>query len=189
MALPSLHAGGHLRALPGILKTVRKSGITIAPEAGTERLRAILGKRVREEDVLEGARAAFDRSSMQAVKREFVPDFLEQTQFRFQKRAIGGGNIAAAIAEALRSLPSGLPGGGRLPQQITLIDALMRQDLYAYAERAMRFSPSALTSVLAYLVLRHGGINALYAIVHARVYGLDEELLQLALDPLQQAAA
>ena len=96
---------------------------------------------------------------------------------------------AESLVEALRSLPPGLPGGGRLPQQITLIDALMRHDLYAYAERAMRFSPSALTSVLAYLVLRHGGINSLYAIVHARAYGLDEELLQLALDPLQQDAA
>ena len=94
-----------------------------------------------------------------------------------------------SLAEALRALPPGLPGGGRLPQQITLIEAVMRQDLFAYAERAMRFSPSALTSVLSYLVLRYGGIKALYAIVHARVYGLDGGLLQVALDPLQQEAA
>ncbi len=96
---------------------------------------------------------------------------------------------AESLAEALRSVPPGLPGGGHLPQQITLIEAVMRQDLFAYAERAMRYSPSALTSVLSYLVLRYGGINALYAIVHARVYGLDNELLQWALNPLQQEAA
>jgi radical SAM superfamily enzyme YgiQ (UPF0313 family) len=71
VSLPSLHAGRHLRALPGILKTVRKSGITIAPEAGTERLRGILGKRVREEDVLEGARAAFEEG-WQSLKLYFM---------------------------------------------------------------------------------------------------------------------
>ena len=53
----------------------------------------------------------------------------------------------------------------------------------------MRHSPSALTSVLAYLVLRYGGINALYTIVHARIHGLDDALLQEALDPLHEAAA
>jgi vacuolar-type H+-ATPase subunit C/Vma6 len=53
----------------------------------------------------------------------------------------------------------------------------------------MRRSPSALTSVLAYLVLRHGEITKLYSIVHARVRGLGDDVLAEALDPLQEAAA
>ena len=96
---------------------------------------------------------------------------------------------ADTIADALRLLPDGLHSRGHLPQQITMIEAAMRQDLFAYAQRAMRHSPSALSSVLSYLVLRHGGITALYAIVHARVYGLDDELLKEALNPLQEEAA
>jgi len=65
----------------------------------------------------------------------------------------------------------------------------MRGDLFAHAERAMRRSPSALTSVLSYLVLRYGEITTLYAIVHARVHGMSDDLLHEAIDPLQETAA
>ena len=65
----------------------------------------------------------------------------------------------------------------------------MRNDLHEYARRAMRRSPSIVTSVLAYLVLRHGEIQDTYAIVHARVNGLSEELLLDALDSLREEAA
>jgi len=96
---------------------------------------------------------------------------------------------AETLAEALGHLPDGVPGHGEMPQQIPLIEATMRKELFAYAIRAMRHSPSALTSVLSYLVLRYGGINELYTIVHARVHGLSDELLYEALDPLQEEAA
>jgi len=93
------------------------------------------------------------------------------------------------LNDALRQLPAGLFGQRAIPQQITLIEAALRDDLMDYARRAMRRSPSAITSVLAYLVLRHGEINSLYAILHARVHGLADDLLQEALNPLQEAAA
>jgi len=96
---------------------------------------------------------------------------------------------ADSLTEALAHLPDGLPDHGRMPPQITLIEATMRNELHAYAARAMRHSPSALTSVLAYLVLRYGGINALYTIVHARAHGLGDDLLHEALDPLHEEAA
>jgi len=96
---------------------------------------------------------------------------------------------ADTLDEALNHLPDGLPAHDRMPRQITLIEATMRTELHAYAARAMRHNPSALTSVLAYLVLRYGGINALYTIVHARVFGLDDALLHEALDPLHEEAA
>ena len=54
---------------------------------------------------------------------------------------------------------------------------------------AMRRSPSVLTSALAYLVLRYGDITSLYAIVHARVHGLHQDLLEEALYPLRKEAA
>lgn len=114
--------------------------------------------------------------------------------------AIDGGRIlnrarlqqilqADTLSEALRQLPPGLLSHGEMPPQITLIEVAMRNELSQYAERAMRRSPSALTSVLAYLVLRYGEITKIYAIVHARVYGLGDDLLGEALNPLQEAAA
>lgn len=96
---------------------------------------------------------------------------------------------AETLDDALRHLPSGFVGDREMPRQITLIEVVMLSDLREYARRAMRRSPSALTSVLAYLVLRYGDNVALYAIVHARVLGLSNSLLQDALDPLHEVAA
>jgi V/A-type H+-transporting ATPase subunit C len=94
-----------------------------------------------------------------------------------------------SIPEALQRLPDGLLRHHEMPQELTLIEAAMLAELEAYAARAMRLSPSVLTSVLAYLVLRYDEITALYAIMHARVNGLPDNLLSEALDPLHEAAA
>jgi radical SAM family uncharacterized protein len=59
ISLPSLRIGTVLADLPREMSCVRKSGLTIAPEAGTERLRAIINKPVRDEDLVEGCRQAF----------------------------------------------------------------------------------------------------------------------------------
>jgi V/A-type H+-transporting ATPase subunit C len=96
---------------------------------------------------------------------------------------------AETLHEALRQLPDNLLSHGQVPQQIIQIEVAMRDDLSDYAQRAMRRSPSSLTSVLAYLVVRHGDITKLYAIVHARVRGLGDDLLDEALNPLREAAA
>jgi len=76
-----------------------------------------------------------------------------------------------------------------MPREITNIEHAMRTDLSEYAEAAMRRSPSILTSVLAYLLLRRGEIRKVYAIVHARVNGLADSILDEALNPLQDIAA
>ena len=41
------------------LKTVRKSGITLAPEAGTERLRAVINKGLSHEQIISAIEAAY----------------------------------------------------------------------------------------------------------------------------------
>ena len=38
---------------------MRKSGLTFAPEAGSQRLRDVINKNLREEDLLEACRVAF----------------------------------------------------------------------------------------------------------------------------------
>jgi V/A-type H+-transporting ATPase subunit C len=114
--------------------------------------------------------------------------------------AIDGGRIlnrqvlqrainAESLEEALHLLPGSILGGRPLPREITLIEAALREDLARNARLAMRRSPSALTSVLAYLVLRYYEITTLYAIVHARENGLSRELLLEAINPLREEAA
>ena len=59
VSLPSLRIGTVLATLPKEMSRVRKGGLTIAPEAATERLRNIINKPVRDDHLLEGCREAF----------------------------------------------------------------------------------------------------------------------------------
>ncbi len=58
LSLPSIRIDGlNLKILEQI-KRVRKTGLTLAPEAGSQRLRDVINKRLDEESVLDAARAA-----------------------------------------------------------------------------------------------------------------------------------
>lgn len=61
LALSSLRVNDQLSALPEMIAAVRKSGLTIAPEAATERLRHVINKDITDRDLLEGVAAAFQR--------------------------------------------------------------------------------------------------------------------------------
>ena len=59
LALPSMRADSFNLDLAQSIQKVRKSGLTFAPEAGTQRLRDVINKNLREEDLLEACRVAF----------------------------------------------------------------------------------------------------------------------------------
>jgi radical SAM family uncharacterized protein/radical SAM-linked protein len=59
VSFPSLRVGSLTTELMEEIKKVRKTGFTLAPEAGTERLRQVINKGITEEDLLEATRAAF----------------------------------------------------------------------------------------------------------------------------------
>ncbi|NLW64914.1 MAG: TIGR03960 family B12-binding radical SAM protein [Clostridiales bacterium] len=60
LSLPSLRADNFSIELMGKVQQVRKSGLTFAPEAGTQRLRDAINKNVSEEDLLNTCRIAFE---------------------------------------------------------------------------------------------------------------------------------
>ena len=60
ISLPSLRADEQLRHLPKLTSTVRKGGLTIAAEAGSERLRRVIGKNIAEADMIAGVQAAYE---------------------------------------------------------------------------------------------------------------------------------
>ena len=60
LSLPSLRIDNFSTELLDTLSAVRKSGLTFAPEAGTQRLRDVINKNVTEEDVLRSCRIAFE---------------------------------------------------------------------------------------------------------------------------------
>ncbi len=59
ISLPSLRVGSLTTELMEQIKRVRKTGFTVAPEAGSERLRKVINKNVTEEALEETVRSAF----------------------------------------------------------------------------------------------------------------------------------
>lgn len=71
VSLPSLRVDAFSVDLAKEVQKVRRSSLTFAPEAGTQRLRDVINKGVTEEDLLEAVSAAF-AGGWQAVKLYFM---------------------------------------------------------------------------------------------------------------------
>lgn len=59
LSLPSLRVDNFSDSLLKKITTVRKSGLTFAPEAGTQRMRNVINKNVTEDDITETCKTAF----------------------------------------------------------------------------------------------------------------------------------
>jgi radical SAM family uncharacterized protein/radical SAM-linked protein len=71
VSLPSLRADAECVRLANEIQRVRKSGLTFAPEAGTQKLRNVINKNVTEEDLLSAVDAAV-RAGWRHVKLYFM---------------------------------------------------------------------------------------------------------------------
>ena len=71
LALPSLRIDNFSDELLEKIKHVRKSGLTFAPEAGTQRLRDVINKNVTEEEIINTCKTAF-KGGYTAVKLYFM---------------------------------------------------------------------------------------------------------------------
>ena len=59
ISMPSMRVGTLTETLMDQIKRVRKTGFTLAPEAGSERMRRVINKGITEEDLLTTCRDAF----------------------------------------------------------------------------------------------------------------------------------
>ncbi len=59
ISLPSLRVDGFTDEIMNKIKTVRKSGLTFAPEAGSQRMRDVINKNVREDELMQTCATAF----------------------------------------------------------------------------------------------------------------------------------
>ena len=71
LSLPSLRVDQQLKLLPKLLTSVRKGGLTIAVEAASERLRQIVNKPLKDEDLFAAVEAAY-RAGWQKLKLYFM---------------------------------------------------------------------------------------------------------------------
>ena len=97
LALPSLRADNFSMALMERLQKGRKTGLTFAPEAGTQRLRDAINKNLTEEDLLESCRRAF-AGGYSAVKLYFMLGLPTETD----EDVLGIADITAHVMHAWR---------------------------------------------------------------------------------------
>ena len=79
LSLPSLRVDNFSEELLQKVSRVRKSGLTFAPEAGTQRLRNVINKNVSEEEVLNTCRIAFE-GGYTSVKLYFMLGLPTETE-------------------------------------------------------------------------------------------------------------
>ena len=75
LSLPSMRIDNFYEELLEKVSSVRKSGLTFAPEAGTQRLRDVINKNITEEEILSACEKAFDggRSSLKLYFMNGLP--------------------------------------------------------------------------------------------------------------------
>lgn len=78
VSLPSLRAGTLTPQLMRLIKKVRKTGFTIAPEAGSQRLRDVINKNISEREIFETVSNAFSLG-WQTIKLYFMTGLPTET--------------------------------------------------------------------------------------------------------------
>ena len=79
LSVPSLRVDRQLKLLPELVTSVRKGGLTIAVEAAGERLREIINKPLKDEDLFAAAEAAY-RAGWQRLKLYFIVGLPGETE-------------------------------------------------------------------------------------------------------------
>ena len=97
LALPSLRADNFSMNLMHRLQHGKKSGLTFAPEAGTQRLRDAINKNVTEEDLLQSCRTAFS-GGWSSVKLYFMLGLPTETD----EDVLGIADLAEKVYQAWR---------------------------------------------------------------------------------------
>jgi radical SAM family uncharacterized protein len=97
LSLPSIRADAPCIELASEIQKVRKSGLTLAPEAGTQRMRDVINKNVTEDDLLGAATAAF-RFGWRRIKLYFMIGLPTETD----DDVIGIAELASAVASVGR---------------------------------------------------------------------------------------
>lgn len=100
LSLPSLRIDSIKDELLDKVKSIKKSGLTFAPEAGTQRLRDVINKNVTEDDIFKACRLAFEKG-WSTVKLYFMMGLPTET---FEDLD-GIVNLAKKISEIYYSVP------------------------------------------------------------------------------------
>ena len=109
LSLPSLRADNFSLELMQRVQKVRRSGLTFAPEAGTQRLRDVINKNVTEEDLLNACRTAF-AGGWSSVKLYFMLGLPTETD----EDVLGIADLAYRVFQVWREVSPNRSRGVRI---------------------------------------------------------------------------
>lgn len=107
LSLPSLRIDSFSLKLVREIQKVRKSGLTFAPEAGTQRLRDVINKGVDEQDLINSAGAAFE-TGYSNVKLYFMIGLPTETMEDVQ----GIADLTFKVVDRYYEVPKNMRGKG-----------------------------------------------------------------------------
>jgi len=149
LSLPSVRVGTLTPELVEEIRRVRKTGFTLAPEAGSERLRRVINKGISEEDLLENARAAF-RAGWRSIKLYFMIGLptetdedivaiadLAQRVKRVAREVGGGGDVTVSVSSFVPKAHTPFQWEEQIPYEEILRKQELLRDLLA--KRKLRF--------------------------------------------------
>lgn len=100
LSLPSLRLDSFSMDLMQKVQKVRKSGLTFAPEAGTQRMRDVINKGITEEDLIHAADMAF-RGGYSTIKLYFMIGL----PFETMDDVLGIGTLAKKVVHVYDEIP------------------------------------------------------------------------------------
>ncbi|MBE5766492.1 MAG: TIGR03960 family B12-binding radical SAM protein [Clostridiales bacterium] len=102
ISLPSLRIDSYLKDTLQETQKVRKTALTLAPEAGSQRLRDVINKGVTEADLIRSVTDAFE-SGWSAVKLYFMIGLPTETD----EDVLGIADLAKKVAQCYFAVPKG----------------------------------------------------------------------------------
>lgn len=111
VSMPSMRVGTLTPDLMDQIKRVRKTGFTLAPEAGSERLRRVINKGITEEDLLSTARDAFGLG-WKVMKLYFMIGLPTETEEDIE--------AIVNLAKQTKQIAAQAGGGGRLKINVSI---------------------------------------------------------------------
>ncbi|GAB4293987.1 MAG: TIGR03960 family B12-binding radical SAM protein [Desulfuromonadia bacterium] len=110
LSLPSVRVGTLTPELVEEIRRVRKTGFTLAPEAGSERLRRVVNKGISEDELIDNARSAF-QAGWRSIKLYFMIGLPTETDEdigaiaelahrvkRVSREVGGGGDVTVSVS-------------------------------------------------------------------------------------------
>ncbi len=100
ISLPSIRIDAIDKNILSQIQEVRKSSLTFAPEAGSQRLRDVINKNITKEDILKGCKLAFE-NGWSTIKLYFMIGLPTETYHDLEEIV----NLANSIVDLYYSIP------------------------------------------------------------------------------------